>query len=121
MLSIYVYLSIFISSTVILQINSNGIISFEASYNDYNPRPLLFRGKYFIAPYWADVDITGIGHIYFKTATDDCLLSLVKEVIQRGTCQVTEVSRFKPKWLLIATWYQVGYYKARTDLVCNNY
>lgn len=112
------YLLIFISN-LILQINSNGIVSFAVSYNQYNPEPLLIDGKYFIAPYWSDVDTRGIGDIYFRTTTDDCLLSLAREIIQRGTCQVNEVSRFKPKWLLIATWYQVGYYKAHTNLVCN--
>ena len=105
----------------ILQINSNGIISFAVSYNKLYPEPFLINGKYFIAPYWADVDTRGTGDIYFKTTTDDCLLSLAREIIQRGTCQVTEVSRFKPKWLLIVTWYQVGYYKQNTDLVCNFY
>ena len=27
------------------------------------------------------------------------------------------LSRFTPRWMLIATWYQVGYYNSHADLV----
>ena len=45
------------------------------------------------------------------------LLVLAKNVIRRATHQVAGLSRFTPRWMLIATWYQVGYYNSHADLV----
>ena len=70
-----------------------------------------------IAPFWADVDTKGTGEVYFKESCDDALLTLAKKVIQNATHQAAGLSRFKPKWLLIATWYKVGYFSRHADLV----
>ena len=70
-----------------------------------------------IAPFWADVDTRGTGEIYVKETTNITLLTLARKVILRATHQVTGLSRFIPRWILIATWYQVGYYNSHTDLV----
>lgn len=70
-----------------------------------------------IAPFWADVDTRGIGEIYFKETTDHNLLSKANDVIQDATHQAAGLSRFKPSWMLIATWYKVGYFSSHTDQV----
>jgi len=57
----------------LLQVNSNGLLSFGASiHNEYTPRPLPISRLTtpFIAPYWADVDTTANnGRIYYRNVT----------------------------------------------------
>ena len=56
-----------------LQVNSNGLISFGASItNEYTPRPLPISDPStpFMAPYWADVDTTiNNARIYYRNVT----------------------------------------------------
>ena len=103
------------------QINTNGIISFTAAVPTFTPEPFPIKDRFLIAPFWADVDTRGTGEVYFKETTNATLLDLARKVIQRAAHQVAGLSRFKPKWLLIATWYQVGYFSSHTDRVstCN--
>ena len=102
---------------VILQINTNGVISFTAPVPTFTPEPFPIPGRFLIAPFWADVDTRGTGEIYFKETIDEDLLIRATAVIKRATYQAAGLSRFTPKWMLIATWYQVGYFSSHTDLV----
>ena len=56
-----------------IQVNSNGLISFGADIsNEYTPRllPVSTPSAPFIAPYWADVDTTmNNGRIYYRHVT----------------------------------------------------
>lgn len=74
-----------------------------------------------IAPFWADVDTRGTGEIYFKETTDIKLLKKANRIIQRATHQAAGLSRFIPRWMLIVTWYKVGYYTKHTDKVPSTY
>ena len=53
-----------------MQVNSNGLVSFGAAINnEYTPRllPISSPPSPFIAPYWADVDTTNNnGRIYYR-------------------------------------------------------
>ena len=93
------------------------MISFTAPVTRFTPDPFPIRGRFLIAPFWADVDTRGIGKIYFKETTDDDLLNKANDVIQDATLQAAGLSRFKPSWMLIATWYKVGYFSSHTDQV----
>ena len=93
------------------------MISFTAPVIRFTPDPFPIRGRFLIAPFWADVDTRGIGKIYFKETTDDDLLNKANDVIQDATLQAAGLSRFKPSWMLIATWYKVGYFSSHTDQV----
>ena len=101
------------------QINTNGVVSFIESVPQFSPDPFPIRDRYLISPYWADVDIRGIGDIYFKETNDSSLLAEANDVIQSATTQSRGLSRFKPRWMLIATWYNVGYFSTHTDMVRN--
>ena len=67
-----------------------------------------------IAPYWADVDTTGTGQIYYRQTTNSTLLARATNEIRMAfpTSQNVNVTN-----LLIATWDSVGYYDSRTDKV----
>ena len=93
------------------------MISFTAPVPTFTPEPFPIANRFLIAPFWADVDTRGTGEIYFKETTNDTLLILARSVIRHATHQVAGLSRFRPRWLLIATWYQVGYFSSHTDQV----
>ena len=93
------------------------MISFTAPVPTFTPEPFPISDRFLIAPFWADVDTRGTGEIYFKETIDNQLLILARNVIRRATHQVARLSRFRPKWLLIATWYRVGYFSSHTDQV----
>jgi len=67
-----------------------------------------------IAPFWADVDTTGTGTVYYRETSDPSLLSRAANEIQG-----TVATSFTPSYLFIATWDAVGYYMNRTDKVTN--
>ena len=69
-----------------------------------------------IAPFWADIDTTGTGTVYYRETSDPSLLSRAANEIQ-GTIATS----FMPSHLFIATWDAVGYYMNRTDKVINIY
>jgi len=69
-----------------------------------------------IAPFWADVDTTGTGTVYYRETSDPSLLSRAANEIQS-----TVAASFMPSHLFIATWDAVGYYMNRTDKVIYKY
>ena len=70
-------------------------------------------GAPLIAPYWADADIRGIGNVYFRVTTSPTLLNQMTQDISAIFSGVT----FVPQYLLVVTWFSVGYYELHTDLV----
>ena len=67
-----------------------------------------------IAPYWADVDLRGIGRVFYRQTIDPSLLA-------RATSEIRAVfpdsQNVTIKNLLIATWNKVGYYFQNVDKV----
>ena len=110
----------------IVQINNNGLLSFETPVRDYTPRDFPLKaedsvrgvGVAFIAPFWADVDTRdGHGKVFFRSTTDNPTLALIKDVVSSSQAGVDLAARFNPKWALIATWEEVGYYDKKGDMV----
>ena len=100
----------------IIQINDDGVISFNRRFSDDTPRPLPLSGSdQIIAPYWADVDTRGIGQIFYRQSTDPSLLSRASSEIQSAFPSSKNILINN---LLIATWVDVGYYYHRYDKVC---
>ena len=65
-------LDAFIAMTIILQVNNNGRISFDASMTGFTPDPLPVSGSPpFLAAYWADVDTSprNGGSVSYRTVT----------------------------------------------------
>lgn len=84
-------------------------------FNDQAPRALPLSGNdRFITPYWADVDIRGIGEVYYRQTDNSILLARATNEIKAAfpTSQNVNVTS-----LLIVTWDSVGYYNSRTDKV----
>ena len=110
----------------VAQINNNGLLSFESPVRDYTPRDFPLRaedsvrgvGVAFISPFWADVDTrNGHGTVFFNSTTNRTTLALVKDVVSSSQAGVDLAARFNPKWALVATWEEVGYYDRKGDMV----
>ena len=83
-------------------------------YTAFTPREFPLSGNQIIAPYWSDVDIAGIGQIFYRQTTNSTLLVRATNEIRAAfpTSQNVNVTN-----LLIVTWDAVGYYDNRIDKV----
>ena len=103
----------------VLQINDNGVISFNRRYNVRTPLSLPLSGtQQIIAPYWADVDTRGTGQILYRQSTDPSLLARASREIQTA---LSLSGNIEIRNLLIATWDAVGYYYMNRDKVTMDY
>ena len=72
----------------------------------------------FIAPFWADVDTRdGLGTVFYRNVTDQETLSQIKKIVSNSKAGFRLAARFNPKWALIATWEEVGYFNMKGDKV----
>ena len=72
----------------------------------------------FIAPFWADVDTReGLGMVFYRNVTEQETLSDIKKIVSNSKAGFRLAARFNPKWALIATWEEVGYYDRKGDKV----
>ena len=72
------------------------------------------EGYEFIAPYWADVDIRGVGQIYYRHTDNSTLLARATNQI-RTVFPTSKNVNFTS--LFIVTWHAVGYFQEQTDKV----
>ena len=95
--------------------STNGAISFTRPISEYTPDQFpLSDDKEIIAPFWADVDTTGIGGISYRETDDTELLRRADQDIRVAFPRSVG---FSSSLLFIATWNQVGYFNANTDKV----
>ena len=105
---------ILIKFILYIQVNENGVISFNHPYNVRTPLSLPLIGtQQIIAPYWADVDTRGTGEIFYRQSTDPSLLARASREIRRDFSLIYNI-----KHLLIVTWNAVGYFRKHVDKVC---
>ena len=100
--------------TATFQVGDNGIISLNNSFNFWTPILLPLNGNRFIAPYWADVDLTGTGEVYYRQTTNPTLLARATKHIQAAFPFSQNVIITN---LFIVTWDAVGYYLSGTNKV----
>lgn len=97
-----------------LQVNNNGVISFDEPVRQYTPDPFpLVDEQLFVAPYWGDVDNVLSGDIFYRQTTDPALL----EDISKDITQYFPKSPFTATWALVATWDHVAYYGSTSQKV----
>ena len=67
-----------------------------------------------IAPFWADIDFSKTGNVFYRQTTDPDLLARATNEIKLA---FPTSSKAKIKNLLIVTWDEVGYYYQHIDKV----
>ena len=92
-----------------LQVNNNGDISFDTSVGTFTPETFpLANNLQLIAPFWADVDTTVAGNVWYREASSErSLLQRARDEIRRALASQED---FQPTFLFIATWDHVGSY-----------
>ena len=100
--------------------NTNGLLEVLADDNTAgtrsSPGTAFPTDGVLIAPYWADTDTRGTGHVYYRCVTDQFEpLSLRR--IRSYVDAIFLCSRFIPDYLCIITWFEVGYFNNHTDKV----
>ena len=93
-----------------LQVNTNGAISFSRPISTYTPRSFPIGGGWeLIAPYWADVDTRGgSGVIYYRVATDSGTRNKANSDIRQAF--PSSARTFSANWVFVATWVNVKHY-----------
>ena len=96
--------------------NVDGVISLGDNFRTSGTPLFLPLGgtDKIIAPFWADVDISGTGNVYYRQTTDPSLLARATSEIRAAfpDSQIVSVDN-----LFITTWDRVGYYPRQTDKV----
>ncbi|XP_048768432.2 protein mesh-like [Ostrea edulis] len=91
-----------------LIVNTNGVISFLQRISIFTPDPFpVENNARMIAPFWADVDTTRGGTVWYRETTDDDLLNRASEEVRT---YFPQFYRFKASWLFVATWDRVSFY-----------
>ena len=94
---------------------NNGILSFSGSNSEYVPRAFPIENAVLISLFWADIDNRielGDGNdIYWRLDTRRPTLHYISSVITTNTA----TTNFEAVWVLVTTWYKVGYYPNRID------
>ena len=95
--------------------NTNGVVSLDSKFYSSSVHSFPLSGTVkIIAPYWADVDTTGTGKIFYRQSTDPSLLASASNEIKAAYSLLQNVVITH---LFIVTWDAVGYYSRRIDKV----
>ena len=95
-----------------LQINNNGIISFNRSFSDFRPKQFpLSSNRSLIAPFWADSDTrSSRGTVWFGIRNND--FNLLEKARQDVTRYFSSQQNFAPNFLLVSTWEKVPHFRS---------
>ena len=84
-----------------LQVNTDGIISFDGLNTDVNLRPFYDYARPIVAPLTCDINtLRNDGRVYYRSTTDSATL-------QRATSDVSSGTDFVATFVFIATWFNV--------------
>ena len=86
----------------VLQVNRNGVVSFQTRVFELRPQSFPLNGFSLIAPFWYDVDI---GNIFFRRTSNATLLQRARDQLQE---LFPSSDSFTPTTLFIATWDRVA-------------
>ena len=104
---------------MLLQVGTNGLISFDDPYNSFfnSPFPGFVSFRYLVAPYWDDVDTRGgNGQIYYEVHESGHYLNQVSSFIN-----AVRPSGFQGTWMVIVTYEEVHpYFGASNPEVAQN-
>ncbi|XP_049331705.1 alpha-tectorin-like [Astyanax mexicanus] len=88
------------------QVNNNGHLTFDQSWNSYSPYQFPANaGRDIIAPYWTDIDNRYNGIISYQQYTSGSVLTQATQDINQYFPQL----HFNATWVFVATWNRAGY------------
>ena len=90
---------------MIIQISSNGLLSFGTSFSSHEPRSFPLSSAVVIAPFWDDIHLsyTGIAKYGIVTPIDNPnIIDVVEKFLE-----LNENVVLKLDWVLVAKWMNV--------------
>ena len=92
----------------------NGAVTFNEMAPDFTSSSFpLGDNREIIAPFWADIDTSRRGNVWYHESSNPISLKRANEEIQRAYPGV----QYKAENLFIVTWERVGYYNAKATKV----
>lgn len=104
-----IFHAIIIVQMAVLQVNTNGVVSFGEPEDGFISEPFPIDGTALLTPFWGDVDTRGLesGTICYLLTSDPALLSRARDDVLAVSPTYTF---FNPTQLLIATWDHVAHF-----------
>ena len=110
---------------MLMQISSNGLVSFTHPYRAWWATPIPF-GRYptpVIAPYWSDIDFrnglpdSGMYYRIYESGADNRRTTYVLEEFQTRLARYADDASlgFHPEWLIVVTWNDATPYYGRSN------
>lgn len=103
-----------------LQINVNGYVSLDYPYIDPNPKSFPVSKRAMIAPFWADLDLSSGGSIFYQQyfsygntsgiAMESQIFNATTAIISNSTGDAS----FVPSMIIKITWQNVAPYPSAT-------
>lgn len=76
--------------------NTNGVISFLRPVGTYTPNPFpIANDARMIAPFWADIDTTRGGTVWYRETTNDTMLDRATDEVR---AYFPDFFRFRASW-----------------------
>ena len=99
--------------TIIMQVSTNGVVSFGATFTDYDSRPFsLSTSDILIAPFWDVSNVENGEQVLFRLSDSQTLLSNVGSTIND-----TLEFDFTPTMLFIVTWRGIPEFDGSLNIV----
>ena len=86
------------------QVNTNGVLSFDRRFNQFEPWPFPISTLRLISPYWENFETARFGHVYYRNTTEHALLWRAQFYLQDI---FPSARNYFPTYLILATWDEI--------------
>ena len=99
-----------------LQVQRNGIVELEDQrLETFQSGPFPIENTIFIAPFYADIDISQRGIVFYDVINRSDSNSNTLEKAQDQIRTFTKYDSFSPDYVIVATWICVGYQRQQPN------
>ena len=105
-----------------LQVNTNGVISFGSSFTSTSSGGSNFNGigtTSIVAPFWDDININNGGTIYYRQESNPLIRDLVNQEI--NSIFPAEFPPFQASLVFVATWDRVAAFSSNLSGLVNTF
>ena len=86
----------------LMQISSNGLLSFGTLFTSYSPTSFPLSSVVVIAPFWDDIILTNTGIVRYGIVTSTCVINKVETFLKLNQNINLEID-----WVFVTKWENV--------------
>ena len=90
---------------IFVQVSSNGLISFGASYREWVPEPFPLSSAIVVAPFWDDIQLTETGVAQYNIITSANGSTIIDQV--ESFLKTNQSVELDLDWVIVAKWVNV--------------